>query len=217
MTGDDPLNPPGVILAGGRSRRMGQNKADVLLGPKTLLAHVVDRIRPQVSTLALNVAEDAFGDIKDDGRGTALPRVPDTLPGRRGPLAGILAAMRHTAASHPHVTHVLTVPVDSPFLPGDLMARFAEVATTSEAIAIASSDGNLHPVCGLWPVSLADTLQTFLEGPDEPRVKGFLEGQKTSVVDFELRVTALGPLDPFLNVNTPDDLETARRFLETHP
>lgn len=213
MNGDQPLNPPGVILAGGRSRRMGQDKATVLLGTRTLLEHVVARLRPQVCALALNVPQDSAAGNSE----AALPRVPDTLPGRRGPLAGILAAMRHTAAQHPHVTHVLTVPIDSPFLPKDLMARLAEHAASSEAIAIAASDGHLHPVCGLWPVSLAETLQAFLEGPDEPRVRSFLEGQKTAVVEFDLSVTALGPLDPFLNLNTPEDLDIARRLLETHP
>jgi molybdenum cofactor guanylyltransferase len=207
MTGQEPLNPPCVILAGGLSRRMGQDKAGVLLAGRPMLDHVIARMRPQVSALALNAPQ---GHAAPEG----LPLVPDTITGHRGPLAGILAAMRYVADQLPHASHVLTVPIDSPFLPKDLMARFSEVATSSDIIAIATSNEAMHPVCGLWPVSLADALQAFLEGPDEPRVKSFLERQKTVLVDFPQIVTTAGPLDPFLNLNTPDDLENARRFVE---
>jgi molybdenum cofactor guanylyltransferase len=207
MKGQEPLNPPAVILAGGLSRRMGRDKATVTLGGRSLLDHVVTRLLPQVSAVALN-AHDTLS--APDG----LPIVQDVVAGHRGPLAGILTAMRHGAGHHPHASHVLTVPIDSPFLPRDLVARLAEEAHANDAIAIAASADAMHPVCGLWPVSLADALQAFLDSPEEPRVKTFLEGHRTALVDFPLIETANGPLDPFLNVNTPDDLKKAETFLQ---
>jgi molybdopterin-guanine dinucleotide biosynthesis protein A len=206
MKGQDPLNPPAVILAGGLSRRMGHDKAGVMLGGRSLLDHVVARLLPQVSAIALNAHPDVHAPH-------GLPVIADVIAGHRGPLAGILTAMRHGAEQHAHASHVLTVPIDSPFLPHDLVARLAEEAHANDAIAIAASAGTMHPVCGLWPVSLADALQAFLDGPDEPRVKTFLEGQKTALVDFPLIETAQGPLDPFINLNTPDDLKSAETFL----
>lgn len=206
MKGQQPLNPPGVILAGGLSRRMGTDKATVILGGRSLLDHVVNRLLPQVSVLALNAPE---GFSAPEG----LPVLADLIPGHRGPLAGILTAMRHTAEHHPQVSHVLTVPIDSPFLPRDLMQRLGNEAHANEAIAIAASSQAMHPVCGLWPVSLADALEAFLESPEEPRVKTFLERHKTRLVDFPLIESARGPLDPFLNVNTPEDLIIAETLL----
>ncbi|WP_137131291.1 molybdenum cofactor guanylyltransferase MobA [Rhizobium sp. FY34] len=207
MTGMPLIIPPAVILAGGLSRRMGRDKAQIVLGGRSLLDHVIARIKPQVSTLALNAP-------LDHPVSQGLPLVPDSLPGRPGPLAGILAAMQHAARQVPQASHVLTVPIDSPFLPHNLVEKLAQSVTTDNVIAIATSQGAMHPVCGLWPISLASALQDFLDGPDEPRVKTFLSRHNTVLVAFADIDTPVGPLDPFLNLNTPEDLENARRFVE---
>ena len=207
--------PPAVILAGGLSRRMGTDKTSVLLGGRTLLAHVAARLRPQVASLALNAPPDFVeADLGEEGA-TDLPLVPDTLAGRPGPLAGILAALRHARATAPSASHVLVAPVDSPFLPNDLVARLHAALTGAETIAVAHSLGAMHPVCGLWPVVLADDLESFLAEPDNRRVKAFLARHSTAAVDFPPITTAAGLLDPFLNVNTPGDLAQAHLFLET--
>ncbi|MGN7293531.1 molybdenum cofactor guanylyltransferase MobA [Rhizobium sp. SAFR-030] len=208
--------PPAVILAGGLSRRMGTDKTSVLLGGRTLLAHVAARLRPQVASLALNAPPDLFeARGREEALATDLPLVPDTLAGRPGPLAGILAALRHARATAPFASHVLVAPVDSPFLPNDLVARLHAALTGAETIAVAHSLGAMHPVCGLWPVVLADDLESFLAEPDNRRVKAFLARHSTAAVDFPPITTAAGLLDPFLNVNTPGDLTQAHLFLET--
>ncbi|WP_377297941.1 molybdenum cofactor guanylyltransferase MobA [Rhizobium sp. SGZ-381] len=206
---DQPLlhKPPGVILAGGRSSRMGRDKAHVLLGDQPLLSHAVARLAPQLSTLAIN-APEGFTLPAD------LPRVPDTLPGQRGPLAGILTALRHAASTAPAAHHVLCAPVDSPFLPKNLVERLQQAIDEGHEIAVAASRGAEHPVCGLFPAKIADALQAFLEGPENPRVKAFLARYDTVTVAFPDQATGIGPLDPFLNVNTPDDLHIAHRYLE---
>lgn len=128
---------PCVILAGGRSSRMGSNKALATVGGVPLIAHIVARMTPQSSEVAVNAPLDFEG-------GEGLRRVPDTLPGQLGPLAGVLAAMRDTEANHPAASHVLTVPTDGPFLPTDLMARLADARHDGQTIAIASSSGEQH-------------------------------------------------------------------------
>jgi molybdenum cofactor guanylyltransferase len=212
MTTTHPVSVklPGVILAGGRSLRMGKDKAQVLLAGKTLLSHAIVCLSPQLSCLAVNAPA---GFLPPEN----LPLVPDTLPGQRGPLAGILAAMRYAKTRAPDASHVLSAPVDSPFLPKNLVQHLQQAIADGHEIAVAASRGAMHPVCGLWPVDLADALQAFLETPENPRVKTFLARHDTVEVDFADIQTAIGPLDPFLNVNTPDDLHTAHRYLEALP
>ncbi|MCO5730027.1 molybdenum cofactor guanylyltransferase MobA [Rhizobium sp. SSA_523] len=210
MTTPKPRHPPAVILAGGQSRRMGQNKAGVMLSGRPLIDHVIARLVAQVSALAINAAEPVAVP-------PGMPVIADTVPGQRGPLAGILTAMRYAAETDPDASHVLTAPIDSPFLPLDLVDRLAAAAHADGASAIAASAGALHPVCGLWRVDLADRLQAFLEGPEEPRVKAFLKTQMMRSVDFPQLDTPAGPLDPFLNLNTPADLERAETFLRVLP
>lgn len=194
-----------VILAGGLSRRMGRDKAEVLLAGTRLVDRVAARLRHQNLSVFLNASDDL---------GTSLPLVPDTLQGHRGPLAGILAAMRHGASLPDPTSHVLTVPIDSPFIPLDLAARLSAAATSDGSIVIAVSQGALHPVVGFWPIRLADELQAFLEGPENPRVKTFLSRHDTRTVEFADIDTPVGPFDPFFNVNTPEDLQLAHRYVE---
>jgi molybdopterin-guanine dinucleotide biosynthesis protein A len=199
--------PPCVILAGGRSSRMGSNKALATLGGLTLLSHIVARIAPQAGAVALNATADW-----EDGNG--LRRVPDTLPGQLGPLAGVLAALRDTAIHHPGATHVLTVPTDGPVLPPDLVARLTGASGDGQTIAIASSNGEQHPIVALWPVALADELEDWIVKDDTRRVRDFQRRYPLAEVIFPLIETAVGPFDPFLNVNTPEDLAAAEHWLE---
>ena len=199
--------PPCVILAGGRSSRMGTNKTLVKLGGLTLLAYIVARITPQAGAVALNAAPGWSDDHN-------LRRVADTLPGQLGPLAGVLAALRDTAIHYPDATHVLTVPTDGPFLPADLLERLAAIDGDPQTIAIASSGGEQHPVVALWPVALADDLEAWLLKDDKRRVRDFQRHYPVAEVIFPLVETTVGPLDPFLNVNTPADLVAAEHWLQ---
>jgi molybdenum cofactor guanylyltransferase len=202
--------PPGFILAGGRSSRMGTNKALLTLGRDTIIGHVVRRLRPQVSQITINSAL-SWPEFPD------LPRVEDRLAGQIGPLAGILTGMQHHA-QHPAATHFLSVPCDSPFLPLDLAPRLADcmggLVGDDETIVIASSLGRRHPVFGLWPIALAADLERWLAGDQNRRINAFLDRHRTAVVDFAPISSEHGELDPFLNINTPDDLSEASAFAE---
>lgn len=203
----DPAEIPTFLLAGGRSSRMGVNKAFALLGNERLLTRIAKRIgQRQTIPPALNADTD-WPDTE------GLPLVPDIIPGKLGPLAGVLTAMRHTAAHYPRVSHVVTVPIDSPFFPIDLVAWLADPIEGQDDIAIAASLSRDHPVFGLWPVSIADDLESWLIKDEKRRVRDFLARHTVHTVDFPTIETAIGPLDPFFNINTPDHLIDAEGWL----
>lgn len=200
--------PRAVVLAGGLSSRMGQDKAVVMLGGKPLVHHVIERLAPQTAGLSVNSNTDTGLDLAP-----AISVFGDTVPGYVGPMAGVLSGMRHAARHIPVASHVVTVPIDTPFFPADLVARFQAAITEPGQIAVAYSAGIMHPVFALWPVSLADELEHWLVTDDKRRVRGFIERHPMAKVEFPMIETADGPIDPFFNINTPDDLETAERWL----
>ena len=192
---------PGVILAGGRSQRMGGGDKGLLaLGPDSMLALVVARLRPQTSTLLLNTNSPPalFAPL-------GLEIRADARPGRLGPLAGIHTAMlwgRELGADA-----VLTAPGDSPFLPAHLAARLMEARGTGAAIA--ASGGRAHPVTGLWPCTLAEQLDAALASGMR-RVRDFLALIPHTQVEFAEDAA-------FWNINTPEDLARARAMLAAQP
>ncbi len=198
--------PTALILAGGRSSRMGTTKAYLDLAGETLLGRIVGILAPQVRQITLN----APADFPNPQR---LPLVPDCLDGQLGPLAGVVTGLRYLTANSPNETHLLTVPCDSPFLPADLAGRLQAAAVDNSRIVIARSQDRDHPVFGLWPLALADDLETWLAAGDR-RISTFLSRHSTSRVEFALLDTREGPVDPFFNINTPEDLEEARRYAE---
>lgn len=191
---------PGLILAGGASRRMGEDKALVKLGGKTLIEHAACRLSPQVSEVWINRMHAAH-----------MPAdflvIPDTLEGRQGPLAGILAGLSFMKRRNHTATHLLSVPIDTPFMPADLATRLASQVQTASDIVLAQSMGRQHPVIGLWPVSLSEDLEAWLRAADTRRVFDYLARHPHRFVDFE----AFGDAqDPFFNINSPADLAWAQ-------
>lgn len=207
--------PLGVILAGGQATRMGGGDKGLLpLGEDTLLDRVIDRLSPQVDAIALNANGDparfdAFG----------LPVVPDSIDGFPGPLAGVLAGLYWAAGKGAET--IVTVAADTPFFPTDLVAHLQDVADGmdhplvlaatprgQEKTRSMSKSGLIrHPTFGLWPVALRDDLRAALE-----------EGISKVVIWTERHGgrEAVFPTDagnPFFNVNTPEDLETAQAML----
>ena len=194
--------PVAILLAGGLARRMGGgDKALRPLAGRALLDHVIARIGPQVTAMALN----ANG---DPGRFAAwgLPVVADTIADHPGPLAGILAGLRWAQRDHPAATMVLSVPTDTPFLPDDLVVRL-EAARVAAGVPLscAASLGWSHPVIGLWPVALADALEAALLGGAR-KIDAWTAIYGVAHADFP------GMPDPFFNANTPEELAEAERL-----
>lgn len=198
----------GVVLAGGLSSRMGGGDKGLRdLAGRPMLAHVIDRLRPQVGSLIINANGDparfaAFG----------LPVVPDTIAGHIGPLAGILAGMRW-AAANTAARWIVTVSGDAPVLPANLVAQFmAAVADRPGGIALAQSCSELHPVIGLWPITLATSLEDELARGTR---KVLHWAERHSLVPVAFSPTRAGgvDIDPFFNANTPQELEQLRAML----
>jgi molybdopterin-guanine dinucleotide biosynthesis protein A len=205
----DAARVVGVLLAGGQSRRMGGGDKGLLqLAGRPMLAHVIDRLGPQVGRMIINANGDParFAAFR-------LPVVADTVGGFAGPLAGILAGMRWSAVHVPGARWIVTAAGDAPLLPSDLVGSLiAAVGDRPQAIALAQSAGELHPVIGLWPVALADDLEQALR-QGVRKVLDWTDRHGTVPVAFA--PTPIGGLDvdPFFNANTPQELDQLRAML----
>jgi molybdenum cofactor guanylyltransferase len=199
----------GVILAGGQSRRMGGGDKGLLdLDGRPMLAHVIQRLQPQVGGMVINANGDPARFT-----GFGLPVVADTVADFAGPLAGVLAGMRFSCANAPQARWIATAAGDAPLLPADLVARCLEaVADRPQSIALAQSAGGLHPVIGLWPVALADDLEARLAAGVR-KVLDWTSRHGTVAVPFAMLHLGGTEIDPFFNANTPRELESLRAIL----
>jgi molybdopterin-guanine dinucleotide biosynthesis protein A len=203
------LDTLGVILAGGLARRMGGgHKARIRIGGASILERVLARLRPQCAQLILNANTEAarFADV-------GLPVVADSVPHFPGPLAGILAALDYAAAQTPEIAWIVSAPSDCPFLPHDLVPRLHQARRDAGAmIACAASGGQRHPVMALWPMALREDLREVLTREGVRKV-GELDARFTLAV----AEWPAAPVDPFFNVNTPDDVAEAERLAALYP
>jgi molybdopterin-guanine dinucleotide biosynthesis protein A len=202
----------GVVLAGGEGRRMGTGLLKPLrqLGGRPMVAHVVERLRPQVMDLVV-VANDPLPGL----RALKVPVIADPpdvqraarREGRRlGPLAGILAGMEWARAHHPHVGWILTAPTDVPFLPLDLTVRLCGLMHVPEPDVLMVRHGNrLEHGLAVWSVRLAADLRRAVLEEGVRRVEEFARRYRLAELAWP------GGEAPFLNVNTPDDLTLASR------
>jgi molybdenum cofactor guanylyltransferase len=190
----------GLILAGGLARRMGGgDKALLRIGGRTILERTIEMLRPQCSGPLLN----ANGDITRFAR-FGLPVARDAIEDYAGPLAGILAGLDWVADRAPGIGWVASVPGDCPFLPGDLVVRMhAARRETNMPIACAQSGERRHPVVGLWPVRLRDDLRQALAAGVR-KIEAWTAAHGVAVADWNTE-----PIDPFFNVNTPEDVARA--------
>lgn len=185
-----------VIVAGGRSTRMGQEKSLVSLRGRSILARVISCLVPQVETVVINANGDAarFADF-------GLEVITDLRPDVGTPLAGLHAALDHAAAHA--FDAVLTTPADAPFLPPDLVDRLQGMGHA----AIASSGGQEHYLTGLWASRLhANVARAVAEVPP-PRLQDMARRCKAVAVEWPVF-----PYDPFFNANTPQELAEAARI-----
>jgi molybdopterin-guanine dinucleotide biosynthesis protein A len=198
----------GVLLAGGQSRRFGGgDKTLSALAGKSMLAHAIDRLSPQVSALVLNANGDPARFANYD-----LTVIADPVGDYAGPLAGVLAGL-DWAARESDARWVVTAAGDSPLFPNDLVARLmAAAGDRYPAIALAACGDQIHPTFGLWPVALAGDLRDALK-TGVRRIVAWTENHDCAVVDFGQRAQGGQSFDPFFNVNTREDLQAAEALL----
>ncbi len=183
------------------------HKGLIAVGGRPMLAHIVDRIRPQVSHLLLNANGNprAFAQFGVD-------IVPDLDAARAGPLAGFVAAMAWAQLHRPDTTALVTVATDTPFLPDDLVDRL--IAAGDGAPAIAQSGGQNHPTIGLWPMALYPAVLDALAN-DRRRVAAFAQHHEAIAVSFPFSDIGGRSVDPFFNANTPEDVAAANALLNS--
>ncbi|WP_310620309.1 molybdenum cofactor guanylyltransferase MobA [Flexibacterium corallicola] len=199
----------GCILAGGHSSRMGgEDKSQIFLAGAALAQHTADRLSKQVHTtvLSCNAPTQFHATL-------GYPILKDTLEGHLGPLAGILSAMEWTRKNSASAKWVLSVSCDTPFFPLDLAHVLSQAAESHpHAFAMSASQGKTHPTCSLWPLALEQDLRAYLQNGGRS-LMGFSKDFKPAVVSFSIVQSQEGPLDPFFNINNPEDLEMARSYL----
>lgn len=198
---------PGMVLAGGQSTRMGEDKTLKRLSGTPLALLTAKNLSRQTCAVIINARNEAF-----DGLG--YDRIPDALEGLHGPLSGILAGLHHVASTFPDATHLAVIPADSPFFPEDLVARLAAAITAPTEIAMAAYAGDPEPAFALWPVAIARALENWLASSPRRAIRAFAETQSVQLVDFVSE-----PSHSFFNINTPKDFERARALigLEARP
>jgi molybdopterin-guanine dinucleotide biosynthesis protein A len=197
----------GLILAGGLARRMGGgDKAMIKIAGQTILERTLARVAPQCARTIINANGDparfAF---------TGLTVIPDSVAEFPGPLAGILAALEWAAAHTPDIEWVASVPGDCPFLPRDLVSRLHQAREAAGVpLACARSGEWRHPVVGLWRVDLRADLRRALVDEDLRKIEVWTARHGVAVADWPAE-----PVDPFFNVNTPEDVAAATRIAES--
>jgi molybdenum cofactor guanylyltransferase len=191
----------GLVLAGGLARRMGGgDKARIRIGGVTILQRVLACLEPQCAGVIINANGDPsrFAD-------TGLPVVADSVPDFAGPLAGILAGLDWAAENTKHYQWLASAPGDCPFLPENLVARLHEVRLAAgTSLACARSGQWRHPVVALWPVALREDLRRALVDEGLHKIEIWTARHGVAVADWPAE-----PVDPFFNVNTPEDAARA--------
>lgn len=187
----------GVIVAGGRSSRMGREKAAETLRGRTILSRIASALAPQVDEIVINANGD---EARFSASGLSV--IADLRPEVGTPLAGLDTALSLGKAKG--CDAVLTVPSDSPFLPADLAARL--FAAGGQA-AIAASGGQAHYLTGLWSPGLLGKIEQALAQPRFPRLQDWARDCGAAIVEWPSQ-----PYDPFFNVNTPEELAEAERI-----
>ncbi|WP_341936629.1 molybdenum cofactor guanylyltransferase MobA [Marinimicrobium sp. C2-29] len=203
MTQNKPIL--GIILAGGQARRMGGGDKCLLpLGGRTLLQRSIDKATPQVDHLLLS----ANGNQLRFAR-SGLTVLPDEYPDFPGPLAGIHAGLSWLKSHRPESEWLVSFAADTPFFPPDLVERLYDAAQSAQAtVAVASSEGRMHPIFALWHHSLLEPVSEALRGEHSPRLQDWVRAQNAVEVSFHN-----AGFDPFFNINHPQDLYNAEALL----
>ncbi|MBH87652.1 MAG: molybdenum cofactor guanylyltransferase [Pelagibacterales bacterium] len=198
---------PGVILAGGNARRLGgKGKAFINLSGHSLINLVLDKFEPQVNQVAINTRN------KDDFSSYSYPLIEDPINeiGGSGPLAGISSAIKWAKEYSKSSSHVVTVPVDAPLLPTDLVIRLAlELKTNKSDIIFASSNNNIYPVIGLWSLYLDKKLDKALNNGVR-KIDAFTASFDVSIVNW-----SYNDINPFFNINTHEDIGIAENYIKS--
>ena len=177
----------------------GEDKCFINLAGKPLIQHVIDSLAHQASQIYLSANADNAERLETFN----LPVIVDQMSDR-GPLSGLCSAMRHCETDA-----IAIVPCDSPFIPEDLIDRLYHGLASKKHICYASYEGRSQYAHSVWSSELRPELEERLSR-DELSLKSLVKNMSSSAVEFEQK--QVPPI--FFNINSAQDLERARRYLQ---
>jgi len=197
----------GVVLAGGRSKRFGQDKNQVKLGSKTLLEHTIVKVSSKFNNILVVSNKDLEINISD-----TLQVIPDCIEGNLGPLVGVLSAMKWIKKNNQLYQWIATFPSDTPFFDESIIDKYKkEIKLNDNLLYFVKSNEKRHNIFGLWSVKLIDTLENDLINNNFRKVEDWANKVGVKTINIKSK-----EFDPFLNINTKDDLVEAEKILKKY-
>ena len=193
-----------VVLAGGKSKRFGEDKNRTKLGDKTLLEHVLLKISNKYEEILIVSSHNL--DTKKIKNITIIPDCLDDF----GPLAGVLSAMKWVKENQKSYQWVATFPSDTPFFETSIIEEYKKRITTNESsLYFVKSNNKRHNIFGLWSIDLLQTLENDIVKNNFRKVEDWANKIGVKTIDIEIK-----KFDPFFNINTKEDFEIAKRILK---
>jgi len=194
----------GIILAGGKSSRFGEDKSNIRLGNKTLLDHTIDKIEKEFNEVLI-ISNNKNCDFKNK----KIYIVKDCIEGQLGPLAGILTAMKWVKENKKNYRWIASFPCDTPFFDTKLISKLKlKTKETSKKLIFLNSDKKRHNIFGLWSMDLIETLEKDIKNSFR---KVEIWADKIGYESININTEKF---DKFLNINTKEDFEKAKKNID---
>ena len=193
-----------VVLAGGKSKRFGEDKNQIKLGDKTLLEHVLSKINNKFEEILIVSSHNL--EIKKSENITIIPDCFDDF----GPLAGVLSSMKWVKDNQKKYKWVATFPSDTPFFDISIIEEYKKrININDSSLYFIKSNNKRHNIFGLWSIDLLDVLEDDLKNNNFRKVEDWAD--KIGVKTIDIKVNEF---DPFFNINTKEDFEKAKKILK---
>ena len=193
-----------VVLAGGKSKRFGEDKNQIKLGDKTLLEHVLSKINNKFEEILIVSSHNL--EIKKSENITIIPDCFDDF----GPLAGVLSSMKWIKENQKQYKWVATFPSDTPFFEISIIEEYKKrININDSSLYFIKSNNKRHNIFGLWSIDLLDVLEDDLKNNNFRKVEDWADKIGVKIIDIEVN-----EFDPFFNINTKEDFEKAKEILK---
>ena len=194
----------GIILAGGKSSRFGEDKSIAKLGDKTLLDHTINKIENEFTEI-LVISNNKKYNFKNN----KIYIVEDCIEGQLGPLVGILTAMKWVRKNNKNYKWIASFPCDTPFFDIKFISELKiKIKETSKKLIFLNSDKKRHNIFGLWSVDLIETLEEDIKNGLR---KVEIWADKIGYENININTKEF---DMFLNINTKEDLKKAKENID---